>query len=302
MKKLNIVDLFSGAGGMSLGFAKSGLSPCLAFDFWEKAVNIYNQNFDHPAHVLDLSDVSNSISTILSNTKRVDIIIGGPPCQDFSFAGKRTEGERANLTKNFAEIVTAIRPTYFVMENVDRAYKSKAFQEAVKLFKDSGYGLTIEILDASLCGTPQKRKRMFCIGQIGAQDNFIQLALLSGLSQNPMTVRDYLGNELGVEYYYRHPRNYSRRAIFSIDEPAPTVRGVNRPVPPNYKGHQGDAGDYRSARPLTTLERARIQTFPKCFKWTGTKTDLEQMIGNAVPVDLASYVASSLKSHIKSEL
>ena len=106
-------------------------------------------------------------------------------------------------------------------------------------------------------------------------------------------LREYFGNSLGVDYYYRHPRNYNRRGIFSIDEPAPTVRGVNRPVPKGYKGHPGDPiPKSDSLRPLTTAERAQVQTFPSEYVWEGTKTSVEQMVGNAVPVKLAEFVAN----------
>lgn len=111
-----------------------------------------------------------------------------------------------------------------------------------------------------------------------------------------MSIRDYLGDKLGVNYYYRHPRNYNRRGIFSIDEPSPTVRGVNRPVPAGYKKHSGDPAEIElsEVRPLTTIERSYLQTFPKNFKFEGTKTNLEQMIGNAVPVNLAEFLASNI--------
>ena len=83
-----------------------------------------------------------------------------------------------------------------------------------------------------------------------------------------MIVREYMKDELDIDYYYRHPRNYSRRAIFSVDEPSPTVRGVNRPIPESYQKHRGDAADpSENVRPLTTIERARIQTFPDNFKF-----------------------------------
>ncbi|MGP1576728.1 MAG: DNA cytosine methyltransferase [Treponema sp.] len=115
-----------------------------------------------------------------------------------------------------------------------------------------------------------------------------------------MTIRDYLGNSLGVNYYYRYPRNYNRRGIFSIDEPSPTIRGVNRPIPPGYKTNSCDPQniDLSDIRPLTTKERSFIQTFPKDFIFEGTKTDLEQIIGNAVPVNLAKFVAQSLMEYI----
>jgi len=101
-----------------------------------------------------------------------------------------------------------------------------------------------------------------------------------------------MGNEIDVECYYRHPRNYNRRGIFSIDEPSPTVRGVNRPVPGGYPGHPGDAAPVNSVvRALSTFERARIQTFPRDYRWIGSKTDIEQMVGDAVPVKLGEFVA-----------
>ena len=110
-----------------------------------------------------------------------------------------------------------------------------------------------------------------------------------------MTVREYMGSILDIEHYYRHPRTYGRRAVFSIDEPSPTVRGVNRPIPRNYRIHPGDTAPISmNVRPLTTIERSYIQTFPRDFVFEGSKTDLEQMIGNAVPVKLAEYVAKSI--------
>ena len=84
--------------------------------------------------------------------------------------------------------------------------------------------------------------------------------------------------------------------MFSIDEPAPTMRGVNRPVPKGYPGHPNDACPVSpDMHVLSTEERAWIQTFPKTFKWVGNKTDVEQMIGNAVPVNLAKYVAETVE-------
>ena len=115
-----------------------------------------------------------------------------------------------------------------------------------------------------------------------------------------MTLRDYFGDSLGIQYYYRHPRSYKRRGIFSIDEPSPTVRGVNRPMPEGYQIHANDPVSTKvGIRPLTTLERSYIQTFPKDYIFIGNKTDLEQMIGNAVPVNLAKYVANSINEYFK---
>lgn len=297
---MNAVDLFAGCGGLSLGFQNAGINIKAAFEFWDVAANCYEKNFNHPVHRVDLSDTETAIKLI--KPYNPDIIIGGPPCQDFSFAGKRIEASRASLTGSYADIICSIKPKYFVMENVDRAAKSNAYSEARKKYKESGYGLTEVILDASKCGVPQKRKRFFCIGIQNDSDDSVKKIINSKMSKEPTTLRDYYGNTLGFEFYYRHPRNYSRRAIFSIDEPAPTMRGVNRPVPKGYPGHPNDACELcPSIRALTTAERALIQTFPKDFIWIGNKTDTEQMIGNAVPVKLAEFVASSVLEYIQSQ-
>lgn len=117
-----------------------------------------------------------------------------------------------------------------------------------------------------------------------------------------MTIRDYLGDSLGIEHYYRHPRSYKRRAVFSIDEPSPTIRGVNRPIPKTYIKHSGDTSTISDqVRPLTTIERSYLQTFPKDFIFEGSKTDLEQMIGNAVPVKLAEYVAGCIQQYLENK-
>lgn len=90
-----------------------------------------------------------------------------------------------------------------------------------------------------------------------------------------------------------HPRSYNRRGVFSIDEPSSTIRGVNRPIPQGYKKHHGDKADPSDGgvRELTTKERSYLQTFPNEFVLEGNKTDVEQAIGNAVPVKLAEFVA-----------
>ena len=297
---MKAVDLFAGCGGMSLGFQNAGFDIVAAFEFWDIAAECYAKNFSHPVFRTDLSDVDLAVKQISAFSP--DLIIGGPPCQDFSHAGKRIESSRASLTESYAKIVSNIHPKYFVMENVDRAEKSHAFEKARIVFKNAGYGLTQMVLDASKCGVPQKRKRFFCIGALGKEDDFMRNILVNGIQSKETTLRDYFGDTLDFEFYYRHPRNYNRRAVFSIDEPAPTMRGVNRPVPKGYPGHPNDACPISdNIRALTTLERSLIQTFPATFKWCGNKTEMEQMIGNAVPVKLAEYVASALQQYIKSE-
>lgn len=296
---MRTVDLFSGCGGLSLGLKKAGLDIVAAYEFWDPAISVYKDNFSHPIHKFDLKETEKAIRHI--SALNPELIAGGPPCQDFSSAGKRNEnGGRGDLTLDYAKIIVGVNPTWFIMENVDRIVKTEIFHTAKEIFKSNGYGLTQFVLDASLCGVPQRRKRMFLIGKKGAEDNFLN-TIYSKLSKESMTLRDYFGDKLETDFYYRHARSYARRGIFSIDEPSPTVRGVNRPIPPKYKFHATDATKKLSmVRPLTALERAQIQTFPKSFKWNvSSKSVLEQIIGNAVPVNLAKFVGKAIVEYIQ---
>lgn len=295
---MRVIDLFAGCGGLSLGFIQAGYNIVAAFENWLPAIEVYRRNFSHPLVKLDLSTFSGN--TAVFEQFAPDIIIGGPPCQDFSSAGKRDEGlGRSDLTVVFAQITASVTPKLFVMENVERAANSQAWKNASQLLHSAGYGITQITLDASLCGVPQYRKRFFAIGERWGTDNAFHYVLTQQLARKPMTLRDYFGERLGIEHYYRHPRSYQRRGVFSVDEPSPTIRGVNRPIPSTYRGHIGDTAPVsKDLRPLTTHERALIQTFPEDFQFFGTKSDVEQMIGNAVPVNLAYYVAEAINRYL----
>lgn len=296
---MKVVDLFSGCGGLSLGFIMAGFDIVAAYDNWKVALETYRLNFKHKAIMLDLKDVGHSVDVISQD--KPDIIIGGPPCQDFSSAGKRDENNgRGDLTVCYSEIIDKIRPRWFVMENVERILKTDKLQQAKTIFRHANYGMSQMVLDASLCGVPQKRKRYILIGALGKEDGFMDYILIENLAKRPMTVADYLGDSLGIEFYYRHPRSYARRGIFSIYEPSPTIRGVNRPIPQGYQlKHNDPVKSIEGIRPLTTIERSYIQTFPKTFQFLGSKTEIEQMIGNAVPVNLSRYVAMAIKQYME---
>ena len=284
------MDLFSGAGGLSLGFIEAGFEIVAAYEKWLPSVNIYKANLRHPVFEMNLNEVDEATDHIKNFNP--DVIIGGPPCQDFSSAGNRVEGAKAHLTICFASIIENIRPSIFVMENVARSQSSQAVLTAREKMEKIGYCVKSLVLDASKCGTPQKRKRFFMLGALEDIAS-IEGVIDENTNDRSMSVSDYM--ELDTKFYYRHPRNYTRRGIFSVDEPSPTIRCVNRPIPPNYPGHPADAAPVNFARPLTTEERARIQTFPANWKWTGSKTEVETMIGNAVPVNLAKFVGQNLR-------
>ena len=294
---MRLVDLFAGCGGMSLGFQNAGFEMVAAYDNWQAAIDIYSANFTHPIHKRDLAreDITSELKAL-----NLDIIVGGPPCQDFSIAGKMDlTGKRANLTRVYSEIIAEVHPEWFVMENVCSIERSPVFHEAVGNFRRAGYGLTRHVWDASYMGVPQMRKRYFVIGRLGEDDDFILQPMLDQLSDERMTVRKYLAKSpLDVDYIYQHPRNYQRRGIFSVDEPCSTIRSVNRPIPSNYAIHAADkTSNLTKVRPLSTKERSYMQTFPDDFNFIGTTPVIEQAIGNAVPVKMAEFVAKSIMQY-----
>lgn len=297
-KKLSCIDLFCGCGGMSLGLQKAGFDVKAGFEFWDSAIRVYAENFKHPVIKQDLSNVDESVSKIAPF--KPDLIVGGPPCQDFSTAGHQDEGlGRAVLSVHYSQIVCQILPKFFIMENVANIKNSQSFKKVIENFKKAGYGLTQRVLDAAYCGVPQTRKRMFIIGGLNEKDDFLGKELDAALSDKPMSIHDYLGDKLGTEYYFRVPTNYTRRGVFSIYEPSMTIRAVDRPIPKGYKGNVNDSAPLHMARCLTPKERSFIQTFPESFNFIGSKTDLQTMIGNAVPVNLAKYVGKALLRYLK---
>lgn len=296
---MRVVDLFCGCGGLSLGFEKAGMNVVAGYDNWDPAIATYLYNFTHPVNKVDLSDAEAASKHI--SQYNPDMIIGGPPCQDFSSAGLRNEDNgRGDLTLSYAKIIDSIKPSWFVMENVSTITKTRKLAQAKEIFKNAGFGMTQIILDASLCGVPQKRKRFILIGKLEADDDFMLDFIKNHIASKPMTVKDYFGDKIDFEYYYRHPRSYARRGVFSVHEPSPTIRGVNRPIPKGYKLHANDpVTSLDGIRPLTTFERSQIQTFPETFTFSGSKSDVEQMVGNAVPVNLGTFVAKCIMDFIK---
>ncbi len=272
---------------MSRGFCDAGFRVVAGFDSWTPAVETYRKNFRHDCHDLDLYRAE-AVDVVAAC--KPDIIFGGPPCQDYSPAvarnGERAETkERAGLTVRFAEIVRAVRPSLFVLENVPAIKGSYALARARVIFRRAGYGLSGVVLDACYCGVPQHRRRFFLIGRLEARHGFLDGFLRRGLAATPMTVRDYLP-DIGTDRYHSHPMRNDLRCVFPIDEPAPTMRCENRPVPPHARKH--------GVRALTTMERALIQTFPTGFRFSGSAKEQEKLIGNAVPVNLARHVASAV--------
>src|SRR5699024_7534349 len=116
-----------------LGFQLAGFDVLEGFDNWQRAVDTYTASLDHKATLLDLSDLDATIQALekFEDLAEFPAIIGGPPCQDFSSAGTRVEGARADLTEKYAALIARFEPPFFVMENVARAERADAFKRAV---------------------------------------------------------------------------------------------------------------------------------------------------------------------------
>lgn len=160
---ITVVDLFSGCGGLSLGFQMAGVKPIAAFDSWKPAVDTYNTNFDHRAELVELhSGIDLPSSTIIA---------GGPPCQGFSSAGlRRDDDERNTLVHVFADLVSRHLPEAFVFENVEGFLTGSKGQFVVDLLEpviEAGYRVRLQKINAAHYGVPQHRKRVIAVGGLG---------------------------------------------------------------------------------------------------------------------------------------
>jgi len=170
-KQYNLVDLFCGCGGFSLGFLQAGFNVRLGLDLWGDATTTFKHNI--PDSVILNEDITNvtgdEIAKLIDIKKEdIDVIIGGPPCQGFSVSGKRNEKDPRNeLYKSFVQIVEDIKPKVFVLENVPglvRLFKGKAIKNVIADFSALGYSVTYEILSSDNYGVPQQRRRVFLVG------------------------------------------------------------------------------------------------------------------------------------------
>lgn len=174
----SVISLFSGAGGLSLGFAQAGLKPIFGIDINHDACITYENNLGIPCHNLDLGASNNSeLLNLLSPHQHVLAVIGGPPCQGFSSAGGRNGLDPRNqLIFNYFAIVEQVRPLWFLFENVEgllTANDGKSVFELVRRFISLGYSLRLEKVNFAAYGLPQSRKRVLIIAnRVGASFNF----------------------------------------------------------------------------------------------------------------------------------
>jgi len=184
MKKLKVIDIFAGVGGLSLGFQKAGFKITAAVEFDKQIAETYKKNHkDVNLYVEDIKDIASN--KILVKYK-ADIIVGGPPCQGFSMAGARIrknfiEDPRNHLFKDYFKIVKQLKPQFFLFENVKGLLtmeKGKIFKTIMNIFSDESklggdkYYMFYDVFKASNFGIPQGRERVFIIGSLNKKLDF----------------------------------------------------------------------------------------------------------------------------------
>ncbi|TCV76015.1 site-specific DNA-cytosine methylase [Neorhizobium sp. S3-V5DH] len=287
---MQAVELFCGAGGMSRGLIDAGIEVIRAYDAWPVAVENYRHNIGPHAEVADLKNLLSIIPEIVRLAP--DMICGGPPCQDYSLAGRRQEGENASMTVAFAIIATAVRPEWIVMENVIQASKSQAWAEARAMLKRAGYGLSESRTNASLYGVPQSRRRFIVTARLGERDGFLQSAVADAASARPMTLRDMFGPLIKSPLYFP-ATSAARRSLYSPDESAPTIRERSiGPVPATWHPHAADIAlienGYVYSRPVRGGRGVRTidEPFPTVTR-TSWERPAPKYLGNPHPDDPA---------------
>lgn len=178
------LSLFSGAGGMDVGFEAAGFRTALACEIDRSAAATFRSNFGCGMHEGDVRELLPSLEPGMA-----DVVFGGPPCQGFSVAGKMDPSDpRSGLVMAFMEAVARVRPKAFVMENVDALAKLAKWAGTLGAIREAaaraGYGVHVEVLDASRFGVPQKRHRMFMWGAAGRTDHEVEAAVLGSLAES----------------------------------------------------------------------------------------------------------------------
>lgn len=209
MKKYTVVDLFCGAGGLSRGFLDAGFDVVLGVDFDEPSLKTFEANHgDAKVMKLDLFDHQNiqKIKEYLKKNKiKLDVLVGGPPCQGFSLAGKREENDERNMLYS-AMVKTAreLKPKIVVLENVPgmlKLYEGKGAKRIIEDFSDLGYKMSAKILYAPDYGVPQIRKRVVFVGILNGINKF-EYPIPVVNSDNYITCEDAISDLPSLENDY----------------------------------------------------------------------------------------------------
>lgn len=334
---INKISLFSGGGGLDLGFAAAGYRSRLCTDidpFSCKTLSENSRESSHNHFFLDVPVVNADITTLngeallrTSSLHRgeIDIIVGGPPCQSFSVFGKRggVSDPRGMLGWEYLRLINELRPRAFVFENVPGLLTIENGDILTRLIKDCqeiGYTVSTLILEAAAFGVPQFRKRVFLVGSSDGKTvppiqptHFEPQSMTLPFSEYTYrTVRDAFRNLPPIGTLPNHQgRKHSNAIVSRYDNLSPGERdhktrinrlNLDRPsftiIVGSDKG--GGKGHVHPTEPreVTPRESARIQTFPDWWIFSGTSRHPIRQIGNAVPPLLAAVLANHLRSHL----
>lgn len=329
---MNVISLFSGCGGLDLGFERAGFDVPVANEFDPTIYATFKVN--HPrTHLIegDIRKVTKAdIAPYLSG--EVDGIIGGPPCQSWSEAGalRGIEDARGQLFFDYIRILKDFRPKFFLAENVSGMLAnrhSEAVQNILELFDEAGYDVTLTMVNAKDYGVAEERKRVFYIGF--RKDLGIDFVFPKGSTTDDdkkITLRDIIWDlqDTAVPSGDKNHRNpaavnnneyftgafspifMSRNRVKGWDEQAFTVQASGRQcqlhpqAPKMEKAGKNDCrfvkGYEHLYRRMTIREVARVQGFPDDFQFIYEDTNnAYKMIGNAVPVNLAYEIAVAIR-------
>ena len=309
------IDLFCGCGGASVGLARAGWHCVGAVDVSERALEIYKANFPrHTTHQLDLSvPLPFDLVTQWRARLREGVVWASSPCTGFSLATRQPRCGTRSLTLAVADHVATLRPRVLLFENVPRARKCDEFVALVDALRSTGYAVAHQIVDifASL-GLAQTRKRLvlvaFRIDDVDTRETAeaeLQVRLCKAFvpSRAGGTMRACFmkaGVAVSRDFvYFQTPDEKNKRSIYSLDEPAPTIRGCIRPFRATYAFTARDAS--HKAACIFAAEcphMAALQGFPSEYTWIGSKTAIAKSIGNAVPPPLASALAELVSTSL----
>jgi len=317
---MKIISLFSGCGGLDLGFERAGFEIPVANEYDKTIWETFKIN--HPKTRLIEGDIRQINESDFPSD--VDGIIGGPPCQSWSEAGalRGIDDARGQLFFDYIRILRKVRPKFFLAENVSGMLADRhdeAVQNIIKLFEDSGYDVTLTLVNAKDYGVAQERKRVFYIGfrkDLGIDFQFpvgsttddkrrftlkdiiwdLQYSAVPSADKNHHNPQAVNNNEYFTGEF--SPIFMSRNRVKSWNEQAFTVQASGRQcqlhpqAPKMVKVGKNDCrfveGKEYLYRRMTVREVARIQGFPDDFQFVyDSVNDGYKMIGNAVPVHLA---------------
>ena len=322
VSSLNVIDLFCGCGGMSKGLIDAGLNIIAGIDVWDKAVVSYNKNFSHhQAYCEDLTQLSPEKFEELYNKdkKAVDVLVGGPPCQSFSIAGRRDKDDPRNtLFMEYVKYLDYFRPKAFIMENVIGLLSKKTASsentsgekviDIIMELLNREYNCIITKLYASDFEVPQNRRRVIIIGirkDLGIFPKEPEPVIKSVEDRIPVRTVLLRKEDVDAKYYLsekalagiENKRAVSKAKGFGFGAQMLDVDKPSYTIPARYWKDGYDAlvkYNDKEIRRLTILELKRIQSFPDNYIIEGSNKDVIIQIGNAVACKLAYHLGNYL--------